>query len=105
MGFPQQQQQPDGEQGQEHEVSSSQNSTGRGAWDKIRSENLPNDRPTWAKLREQAQKEKQVQSSNGSDDSSLPAAQPQLDSIPRTREEMVQATQRTRRNQYGDPIE
>jgi hypothetical protein len=35
----------------------------------------------------------------------MAASQLQSDSIPRTREDMEQASQRTRRNKYGDPIE
>ncbi|CAO3675671.1 unnamed protein product [Umbelopsis vinacea] len=110
VGYRQQrQQQPEHEheQGQEQEATSTNGNNRRGAWDKIRSENLPNERPTWAKLREQAQKEKQGQSSNGDaqDDNPLSSSQSQVESIPRTREEMEQATQRTRRNKYGDPVE
>ncbi|KAH8553455.1 hypothetical protein BGW37DRAFT_261360 [Umbelopsis sp. PMI_123] len=106
VGYPQQQ--PlESEIGQEQKESNTSNSRPRGAWEKIRSENLPNERPTWAKLREQAQKQKLDSDSNGAaqDSGSMAASQLQSDSIPRTREDMEQASQRTRRNKYGDPIE
>jgi hypothetical protein len=106
-GYPSQQRQtPEYGQDQGEERSES-NATQRGAWEKIRSENLPNERPTWAKLREQAQKEKQGQSNGdaGQNDSTLSSPQAQIDSLPRTREEMEQANQRTRRNKYGDTVE
>lgn len=109
-GYPSQQQQQQQRQtpeyGQEEERPES-DTTRRGTWEKIRSENLPNERPTWAKLREQAQKEKQSQS-NGNDeqsDNTMSSPQVQVDSLPRTREEMEQASRRTRRNKYGDTVE
>ncbi|KAI9290105.1 hypothetical protein BC943DRAFT_6693 [Umbelopsis sp. AD052] len=102
-----QRQQPETEAGQEGDESNANYDGRRGAWEKIRSENLPNDRPTWTKLREQAHKQKAGQESSGAaqDNDAMTSTQLQSDSIPRTREEMEQVSQRSRKNKYGDPVD
>lgn len=95
------------ETNQDEEQSNTNSGGRRGAWEKIRSENLPNERPTWAKLREQAQKQKVGQESSEAyqENGTMAPTQLQSDNIPRTREEMEQVSQRTRKNKYGDPLD
>lgn len=80
------------------------------AWEKVRSENLPNN--TWSKIRKEAQqnpddvveigKSKSERTRRFMNNSELDVSG---DEIPRTREEALQKGGPSRKNQWGDALE
>ncbi|KAI8390189.1 hypothetical protein BD560DRAFT_361915 [Blakeslea trispora] len=75
-------------------------------WDKIRSENLPNN--TWAKIRMEAQKSSPEDIAKAREKTAnrlRENAGSEIEDLPRTREEVLQRGGSSRKNQWGDSLE
>ncbi|CAO3618531.1 unnamed protein product [Cunninghamella echinulata] len=86
-------------------LNQQQETGGGGAWDKIRSQNLPNN--TWSKIRKEAAEHKAdpkaIEEAKARRVQQLREQEVSFDNIPRTREETEQLPT-GKRNQYGDYI-
>ncbi|RCH83919.1 hypothetical protein CU098_004290 [Rhizopus stolonifer] len=76
------------------------------AWDKIRAENLPNN--TWARIRQEAQKTSPEDLAKAREKTASRLRENSgfdVEELPRTREEVLQKSGSSRKNQWGDVLE